>query len=147
MTSNLGSSYILENTSDKESLVMNELKNTFKPEFLNRIDEIIIFNSLSKNVVYKILDKIISDINKRLSDKKLTIELTDSAKDFIINNSYDENFGARPIKRYVSKNVETLIAKAIINEDVKYGETIKIDVSNDYLVLKKQDNSMRILKK
>ena len=137
MTSNLGSSYILENTSDKESLVMNELKNTFKPELLNRIDEIIIFNSLSKNVVYKILDKIISDINKRLSDKKLTIELTDSAKDFIINNSYDENFGARPIKRYVSKNVETLIAKAIINEDVKYGETIKIDISNDYLVLKK----------
>ena len=136
MTSNLGSSYILENTSNKESLVMNELKNTFKPELLNRIDEIIIFNSLSKNVVYKILDKIISDINKRLSDKKLTIELTDSAKDFIINNSYDENFGARPIKRYVSKNVETLIAKAIINEDVKYGETIKIDVSNDYLVLK-----------
>ena len=81
---------------------MNELKHTFKPEFLNRIDEIIMFNSLSKEIVYKILDKIISDINNRLKDKRLTIELTKDAKDFILDNSYDEKYGARPIKRYVS---------------------------------------------
>ena len=137
MTSNLGSEFIIENTNNKEELVMNELKNTFKPEFLNRIDEIIIFNALKKEVVRKILDKIISDINVRLSDKKLTVTLTSDAKDFVINNSYDENFGARPIKRYVSKNIETLIAKAIINEDVKYGDSIVIDYQNDDLIIKK----------
>ena len=137
MTSNLGSEYILDNVDDKDKLVMNELRNTFKPEFLNRIDEIIMFNSLSKEIVYKILDKIISDINNRLKDKRLTIELTKDAKDFILDNSYDEKYGARPIKRYVARNIETLIAKAIINEEIKYNSTVTIDVKDDNLVIKK----------
>ena len=137
MTSNLGSEYILDNIEDKDKLVMNELRNTFKPEFLNRIDEIIMFNSLSKEIVYKILDKIISDINDRLKDKRLTIELSKEAKDFILDNSYDEKYGARPIKRYVARNIETLIAKAIINEEIKYNSTVTIDVKDDNLVIKK----------
>lgn len=135
MTSNLGSEYILENLDNSEKLVMDELKHSFKPEFLNRIDEIIIFKSLKKNIVYQILDKIIKDINKRLEDKKITIKLTDKAKDYIINNSYDEKYGARPIKRFVSRNIETLIAKAIINEEIKYNNTIEIDEDNDKLLI------------
>ena len=137
MTSNLGSEYILDNVKDKDKLIMNELRNTFKPEFLNRVDEIIMFNSLDKEVVYKILDKIISDINNRLKDKRLTIELTKEAKDYVLDNSYDEKYGARPVKRYVARNIETLIAKAIVNEDIKYGNKVIIDVKDDNLVIKK----------
>ena len=134
MTSNLGSEYILENVENKEELVMNELKHTFKPEFINRIDEIIIFKSLDKKVVYEILDKIISNIEKRLDDKKITLKLTDKAKDFIINNSYDEKYGARPIKRFVSRNLETLLANEIINDNIKFGEEVIIDEQNNNLV-------------
>lgn len=135
MTSNLGSEYVLENVENKEELVMNELKHTFKPEFINRIDEIIIFKSLDKKVVYEILDKIISDIEKRLDDKKITLKLTDKAKDFIINNSYDEKYGARPIKRFVSRNLETLLANEIINDNIKFGEEVTIDEQNNNLVI------------
>ena len=137
MTSNLGSEYVLENVENKEELVMNELKHTFKPEFINRIDEIIIFKSLDKKVVYEILDKIISDIEKRLDDKKITLKLTDKAKDFIINNSYDEKYGARPIKRFVSRNLETLLANEIINDNIKFGEEVIIDEENNKLVIRK----------
>ena len=136
MTSNLGSDYILEGHEDSDQMVMSELRRTFKPEFINRIDEIVVFNSLSKELVYQILDKIISEIEYRLRDKKLTIKVTDKAKEFIIDNSYDEKYGARPIKRYVSRNIETLIAKAIINEDVKFNSEITIDVKNDKFIIK-----------
>ena len=137
MTSNLGSEYILENVENKDELVMNELKHTFKPEFINRIDEIIIFKSLDKKVVYEILDKIISDIERRLDDKKITLKLTDKAKDFIINNSYDEKYGARPIKRFVSRNLETLLANEIINDNIKFGEEVNIDEEDNKLVIRK----------
>ncbi len=136
MTSNLGSEYILENSANKDELIMKELRHTFKPELLNRIDEIIIFNSLSKDTVYDILDKIILDINNRLKDKHITISLTKEAKDYIINNSYDESYGARPIKRYVSKYVETLIANSIIKEEIKYNNKLVIDVKDDKLIVK-----------
>ena len=136
MTSNLGSEYILENTSNSHELVMNELKSTFKPEFINRIDEIIIFNSLSKNVISNILDKIIKDIEYRLKDKNLHLNITNTAKEYIINSSYDEKYGARPIKRFVQRNIETLIAEAIINNHIKYNDTITIDLIDNKLVLK-----------
>ena len=136
MTSNLGSEYILNNLENTEDLVMNELKQTFKPEFINRIDEIIIFNSLSKDVIYKILDKIIDNIEKRLQDKRLKIELTDNAKEYVIDNSYDEKFGARPIKRYVSRNIETLIANNIINNNIKFNDNIIIDIKDNKFILK-----------
>ena len=139
MTSNLGSDYILEGHKDSSDMVMGELRRTFKPEFINRIDDIIIFNSLSKDVVYEILDKIISEIEYRLHDKKLTLNVTEKAKKYIIENSYDEKYGARPIKRYVSRNIETLIAKAIINEDVKFNSTVTIDIDNDKFMIKGSD--------
>jgi ATP-dependent Clp protease ATP-binding subunit ClpB len=141
MTSNLGSDYILDNIDNKEDMVMKELRMTFKPEFINRIDEIIIFNSLSKDVVYDILDKIIADIENRLKDKRIKIELTKAAKDYIINNSYDEQFGARPIKRYVGRNIETLIANSIIKDEIKFNSTILIDVIDNKLVLKESTKS------
>ncbi len=136
MTSNLGSEYILENKDNANSLVMEELKHTFKPEFINRLDEIIIFKSLSKDTVYSILDKIISEIEQRLSDKNIHIVLTPQAKDYIINNSFDERYGARPIKRYVSRNIETLIANNLIMGNIKFSSTITIDIDNDKIVLK-----------
>lgn len=136
MTSNLGSEYILENKNNAEELINNELKHTFKPEFLNRIDEIIMFNSLSKDVVYSILDKIIRELEYRLSDKKIRIILTDSAKKYIIDNAYDENYGARPIKRFVSQNIETLIANNIINDNIKFNSTLSIDVDNNDFILR-----------
>ena len=139
MTSNLGSEYILEGNNNANELVMNELKSTFKPEFINRIDEIIIFNSLTKEVVNDILDKIITDTEKRLQDKRLHLVITDKAKEYIINSSYDEKYGARPIKRYVQRNIETLIANAIINDQIKYGSTITIDLINNQLTLKTID--------
>ena len=135
MTSNIGSEYILDNNSNSYDLVMKELKNSFKPEFLNRIDEIIMFNSLSKDVVYSILDNILKEIEYRLSDKQLKLNLTDRAKDFIINESYDQNYGARPIRRYVSGTLETLIATNIIAGNIKVGSTINIDVKDEELVL------------
>ncbi|MDY3798632.1 MAG: AAA family ATPase [Bacilli bacterium] len=133
MTSNLGSEYILENNSNSDEMVMQELKHTFRPEFLNRIDEIIIFNSLSKDVVYTILDKLIHDIELRLQDKRIKIIITDNARKYIIDNSYNEIYGARPIKRYVSRNVETMIANMIIEDKIMYNSTITIDVENDKL--------------
>ena len=140
MTSNLGSEYILNKDIDTDDMVMRELNMTFKPEFINRIDEIIIFNSLNKDVIYEILNKIIKDIEIRLSDKRIKIELSDKAQEFIINNSYDEKYGARPIKRYVQRNIETLIANSIIKDEVKYNSTVYIDVENDKLILKEPTN-------
>ena len=136
MTSNLGSDYILDNDENSHEMVMNELRHTFKPEFINRIDEIIIFNLLSKNVVYEILDKIVHEIEHRLDDKKLKLVLTDKAKKYIVDNAYDEKYGARPIRRYVSRNIETLLAKAIIEEKVKFNSTVTIDVKDDKFIIK-----------
>ena len=136
MTSNLGSEYILSNDENAKEKVMRELKSTFRPEFINRIDEIIVFKSLTKDVVYKILDNIIKEIENRLDDKKIKLVLTESAKDFIINESFDPDFGARPIKRYVSRNLETLLAKAIINDEIKYNSEVLIDIKDNKLYIK-----------
>lgn len=136
MTSNLGSEYILENTNDSDNLVMNELKANFKPEFINRIDEIIIFKSLSKEVVYDILDKIILEVESRLKNKRIKINLTNKAKDYIIDNSFDEKYGARPIKRYVQRNIESIIANNIIEDKIKYNSNITIDIDNDKFIIK-----------
>lgn len=134
MTSNLGSEYILEDNDEEK--VMNELKQTFRPEFINRIDEIVIFNPLSKTVVYDILNKLIKEIEERLKDKKLKLLITDKAKEYIINNAYNEQYGARPIKRFVSRNIENLLARKIIEDEIKYGSIITIDVENDNIILK-----------
>ena len=137
MTSNLGSDYILNNDDDSLNKVNNEIKSTFKPEFINRIDEIIVFKGLNKETVYEILNNIIKNIELRLRDKQLTLSLTDKAKDYIIENSFDANFGARPIKRYVSRNIESLIANALINDEIVFGTNINIDVDSDKFYIKK----------
>ncbi len=134
MTSNLGSEHILDN--DGTSKVYEDLKKTFKPEFLNRIDEIIMFKPLSKDVVYSILDNIINNIQLRLSDKRIKINLTDECKKHIVDNSYDSEYGARPIKRYVSRNIESLIANNIIEGNIKYNTTVTIDVKDDNYYIK-----------
>ena len=134
MTSNLGSEHILDN--DGASKVYEDLKRTFKPEFLNRIDEIIMFKPLSKDVVYSILDNIINNIQLRLSDKRIKINLTDECKKHIIDNSYDSEYGARPIKRYVSRNIESLIANNIIEDNIKFNSTVTIDVKDDNYYIK-----------
>ena len=135
MTSNLGSEYILEGNDNANDMVMQELRHTFKPELINRIDEIIIFNSLSKEVIYSILDKIIKEIENRLKDKRLHIILTNNAKEFIIDHAFDVNFGARPIKRFVQRNIESLLAKAIINDTIKVNSTVTVDVKDDKFIL------------
>ena len=136
MTSNLGSEYILNKDPNIENLLQKELRNTFKPEFLNRIDEIITFNALNKDTIYEILDNIIKNTEDRLSDKRIKINLSDKAKEHIVESSYNESFGARPIKRYVTKNIESLIAENIINDNIKYNSTITIDVVDGKYIIK-----------
>ncbi len=137
MTSNLGSEYILNSENNYEEKINECIKATFKPEFINRIDEIITFKPLTKDVVYEILNNIIKNIELRLRDKQLTLSLTDRAKDYIIDNSFDVNYGARPIKRYVSRNIETLIANALINDEILFGSNINIDIKdNEFYITK-----------
>ena len=131
MTSNLGSEYILNNDDDYKGKVNEAVRHTFKPEFINRIDEIIVFKPLDKEVVHEILNNIIKNIELRLKDKQLTLTVSDRAKEFIIENSFDVNFGARPIKRYVSRNIETLIANALINDEIVFGSNVNIDIKNN----------------
>lgn len=136
MTSNIGSEYVLDGKVD-ESIINNELKNHFRPEFLNRIDEIIIFNALSKNVIYEILDKLVDDLNKKLKHQRISISLSDKAKQWIVDNGYDHNYGARPLKRFLSKNLETLLAKKLIDGSVISGDDLMVDASDDKLVISK----------
>ena len=130
MTSNVGSEYIINGEEDK---VTSELPKYFKPEFLNRLDEIIIFNKLSKTDLKEILDKIIEEIEKRLIDINLKINLTDNAKNYFIDNCYDEYYGARPLKRLVNNKLETLIAKKLINNEIKPNTIVNVDYINNEL--------------
>ena len=134
MTSNLGSEYILDGDTSK---VMDEVRSYFRPEFINRVDEIIVFKPLTKDVIYQILDKIISDIEKRLSMNDIHIKLTDTAKDYLVDAGYDVNYGARPLKREVSKTIESLLAHELVKGTIKYGETVTFDVKDNQLVIKK----------
>ena len=136
MTSNIGSEYILEDNNNHD-LVMSKLKENFRPEFLNRVDEIIIFNSLNKDTMYQILDKLISDLNKRLKDKNIHLSLTDKAKNFIVDSGFDHNYGARPLKRFIVKNLETILAKGLIDNTIKVGDKLIVDVDKDKLTINK----------
>lgn len=134
MTSNLGSEYILNSDTSK---VMDEVRSHFRPEFINRIDEVIIFKPLTKEVIYEILDKIVSDIENRLSMNDIHIKLTREAKDYLVDAGYDVNYGARPLKREVSKTIESLLAHELIKGTIKYGETVTFDVVDNELIIKK----------
>ena len=132
MTSNVGSEHILEGHQEK---VLNELHNYFKPEFLNRIDEIIMFNKLNKNILKNILDKIIKNIEYYLKDNNVHINLSENAITYFVENGYDEAFGARPLKRFVTRELETLIAKKIIDNDIKYGDILNVSVKENKIII------------
>ena len=153
MTSNLGSQYLLDGIEEDGSisdqakeLVKNDLRTHFRPEFLNRLDEIIMFRPLTKDNISHIVDLQVADLNKRLSDQQLKIELTDHAKIYITNNGYDPVYGARPLKRYIQKNVETLAARLILKGNVQEGDTIIIDIDQqeDQLVARSQAQTTNI---
>ena len=140
LTSNLGSEYILEGiqengeiSEDAKQKVRDLLKHSFRPEFLNRLDEIIFYKPLQKSQISQILDLLIKDLEKRLEDKHIKLELTESAKDYLIDNGYDEVYGARPLKRFVQKKLETLIAKKILMGEILPKTTVKIDCKNGEL--------------
>ncbi len=142
MTSNIGAQYLLEGIDDDGNItdeaaeaVNEELRASFRPEFLNRLDEIIMFKPLTKDNISNIVSLIIEDLNKRLSDRELKIKLTDEATSFIVDQAYDPVYGARPLKRYIQKHVETLIGKAILEGRAKDGETVTIDVRDGSLVI------------
>ena len=139
MTSNIGSTYLLDGIDenggikpDAENLVMQDLRAHFRPEFLNRLDEIIMFKPLTKANIGNIVDLLIADVNKRLADKELKVELTPEAKEFVVSHGFDPTYGARPLKRYIQKTVETLAAKLILAGNISTG-TILIDVDGDKL--------------
>ena len=138
MTSNIGSQYLLDGIDEcgnikpeAENLVMDDLRAHFRPEFLNRLDEIILFKPLTKENISGIIDLMMGDLNKRVADRELKIELTDSAKSFVVDHGYDPVYGARPLKRYLQKHVETLAARLILGDTIRTGNTIVIDVSED----------------
>ncbi|MBQ6834243.1 MAG: ATP-dependent chaperone ClpB [Lachnospiraceae bacterium] len=135
LTSNIGSQYLLDGIDEEgmirpeaEAAVMHDLRAHFRPEFLNRLDEMVLFKPLTKSNIGGIINLLIADVNKRLADKELSIALTDEAKAFIVENGYDPVYGARPLKRYLQKHVETLAAKLILSDGVRVGDTILIDV-------------------
>ena len=141
MTSNIGSQYLLDGMDDhgniseeSQTMVMNDLRAHFRPEFLNRLDETIMFKPLTKDNIYDIIDLLVADVNKRLADREIQIKLTEEAKKMIVDGGYDPNYGARPLKRYLQKNVETLAAKLMLQGDIGTGDTIVIDVENGKLV-------------
>ena len=135
MTSNLGSDLVLENNKDE---VMNEVKRTFRPEFVNRIDEIVVFNTLSKDAINKILDKIIGEIEFRLKDIDLHIELTEAAREKFIDEGYDINFGARPLKRLVGRTIEVDLSKLLIEGSIHEHDIVIVNYVNDKFVIKKK---------
>ncbi len=139
MTSNLGSDIILRNEENRDELVMKLLKSTFRPELINRIDEIITFNALDKKIMNEVLERIIQDTNKHLEHVHINIELSEKAKEFIIEEAYTEEFGARPIKRYVTKNIETLLAEALLNEEIHEFDSVLVDIDSNAFVLKVQN--------
>ena len=140
LTSNLGSDFILEGINDKGEISEDAkkqvellLKQSFRPEFLNRLDEIVFYKPLQKNEITKILDLLIKDLEKRLADKHLKLKLTDEAKKYLIDNGYDQVYGARPLKRFVQKKLETLIARSILSEKIKPNSEIVVDCKDSQL--------------
>ena len=141
MTSNLGSQELLDGINDDGSikeeaqeLVMEGLRGHFRPEFLNRLDEIVMFKPLTKDNIGSIITLLMNELNSRLADKEIKVELTDAANSYIVENGYDPVYGARPLKRFLQKHVETLSAKLILSDQISTGQTIVIDLADDRLV-------------
>ena len=148
MTSNIGSPYLLDGIDENgeikpeaQSQVMDDLRGHFRPEFLNRLDEIIMFKPLTKSNIGKIVDLMVGELDKRLADQELSLELTDTAKDQVIENGYDPVYGVRPLKRYLQKYVETLAARKILSGDVHAGDTLVLDVQNGEFIVTVKDGN------
>ena len=148
MTSNIGSPYLLDGIDENgeikpeaQSQVMDDLRGHFRPEFLNRLDEIIMFKPLTKSNIGKIVDLMVGELDKRLADQELSLELTDAAKDQVIENGYAPVYGARPLKRYLQKYVETLAARKILSGDVHAGDTLVLDVQNGEFIVTVKDGN------
>ena len=122
--------------SEANEQVMNMLRAHFRPEFLNRLDEIIMFKPLDKNSISGIINLLVADLNKRIADKELRLEVTDAARNYIIDSGYDPIYGARPLKRFLQKNVETLVARAILSNVLHQGDTIILDYSGKELYIR-----------
>ena len=145
MTSNIGSSYLLDGIEEdgtirpeSQAAVMEDLRAHFRPEFLNRLDETIMFRPLTKDNIYDIIDLLVADVNKRLADREISIFLTEDAKKYVVDGGYDPNYGARPLKRFLQKHVDTLAAKLMLQGDVGAQDTIIIDVEDGKLVARSQ---------
>ena len=145
MTSNIGSQYLLDGmdengniSQESQSAVLEDLRAHFRPEFLNRLDETIMFKPLTKDNIYDIIDLLVADVNKRLADREISIFLTDDAKKYVVDGGYDPNYGARPLKRFLQKHVDTLAAKLMLQGDVGAQDTIIIDVEDGKLVARSQ---------
>ena len=145
MTSNIGSQYLLDGmdengniSQESQNAVMEDLRAHFRPEFLNRLDETIMFKPLTKDNIYDIIDLLVADVNKRLADREISIFLTDDAKKYVVDGGYDPNYGARPLKRFLQKHVDTLAAKLMLQGDVGAQDTIIIDVEDGKLVARSQ---------
>ena len=148
MTSNIGSPYLLDGIDENGEIkpeaqgqVMDDLRGHFRPEFLNRLDEIIMFKPLTKSNIGKIVDLMVGELDKRLADQELSLELTDAAKNQVIENGYDPVYGARPLKRYLQKYVETLAARKILSGDVHAGDTLVLDVQNGEFIVTVKDGN------
>ena len=148
MTSNIGSPYLLDGIDEKgeikpeaEEMVMNDLRGHFRPEFLNRLDEIIMFKPLTKDNIGMIVDLMVQELDRRLSDQELSLELTDSARSHVIEEGYAPVYGARPLKRYLQKYVETLAARKILSGDVHAGDTLVLDVQDGNFIVKVKDGN------
>ncbi len=140
MTSNIGSQYLLDNqgdeiTDESKDKVMASLRNKFKPEFLNRVDDIIMFKPLSEEGIKKIIDIFLDEVRARLVDKNIKLEVTDEAKSILAKEGYDPVYGARPLKRYIQNTLENNLARRIIKGDVHYGSTVVVDGQNNELTL------------
>jgi len=152
LTSNIGSSYILEginkdgtiNEEAKDS-VYKILRQQFRPEFLNRLDEIVFYKPLDKKEIYKIVDLMVVDLQKRLKDKQLTVTLTDRAKEYIVDEGYDPVYGARPLKRFIQSQVETLIARIIVRGDVEQVNVLEVDYNGEKLVVNTKTHNQRLV--
>ena len=145
MTSNIGSQYLLDGmdengniSQESQSAVLEDLRAHFRPEFLNRLDETIMFKPLTKDNIYDIIDLLVADVNKRLADREISIFLTEDAKKYVVDGGYDPNYGARPLKRFLQKHVDTLAAKLMLQGDVGAQDTIIIDVEDGKLVARSQ---------
>ena len=139
MTSNIGSEIILQDpqlSDTTKEAVLEEMRHRFKPEFLNRIDDIIVFKSLGKDSVKNIISLILEDINKKLKDQFIKIEFTDKALDFIVDEAYDPAYGARPLKRFVQKDIETNLSKMILSNEIPENSVVLIDTDGEKLTYK-----------